>query len=1779
MVFQLLITRMPKPENNLKLEWTSNTIMPNSEVTLELVWSPIAAISAIDVLQITDSFGSTKDVSIVLKSVNNNVKKKASVKVTKPVYKMRSPTYKHIPRKSNVLPLQQNNKILKESNYLKNSPSSNEKLNATNIFKTANSPNVDKLFSRARRLSTESKENLTPMTPPDASILFNNLNFTPATAERNRNNEYLADRPTPKIRDQNISNIFNNIQFTPITDSNAHIDYLSDLPTPGNNQSHSQRRRRVLETEFPYTPVQDRYHRTDTSLSNMPTPIQQIIITTPDNMVARSIDFNTINRTKSACNSSENSCNEIEIILTEENISPAVVNNQTQTISSASPLSAISEHDEQSRLFKTFKITFSPQEAQIETHNNTVTVTSTKVTSESMVDFNGDINISYEKKENMKLNQGSMPDLNNIHLSGTSINHNRFYYERQNEDGILFKPNEIRAESSRFNIHEAGKVGEFVPKSPSVKYVSPQTSRTPRTPRTPKTPNLQRRSPAPSPGFSTSAAGKYHQLNVQSIQIMSISPPKRRRIVVSLENNDLEKMCDTRRSPRHSQKKNMKIKPLVLKRPPIPMPTPRKMKQSFLDKSTSSNYPQIYKLNPFAATSLDPFLTSTMCLDDNAISVYEEQFKKWLNALVTIPADLESETSEKIDLGKLFNDLKNKKLILAPTKELTSSKYFCKNRINSLREAANKLYYRTDMINILNKVNKQIDDKLLMQKAERDLHLDLVLQREVLELLLCYNTLWLRIGMEVIYQEEIVLRSNADAYGLSAFIVSRFFNDYSKTKKTNLYSAQYKDSIKKFTLKKFFALVLFLDTAKKEKLIKQDPCLFKRTAAYKETKDILARFSSQIISGVGDICRFLKRLGYEVTHKQTYIDEYDYAFKNLAVDLRDGVRLTRVMEIISLRSDLTCQLRAPAISRLQKIHNCALGLKALSEGDYNIVGDINERDIADGHREKTLSLIWQIIYKFRAPRFNNAATKIATWWRNNFLKVVIDRRIRERRSARFNAAATRIQKSWRAYITRKRFGIMKKEHIFATIVLQKYVRGWITRKNFQRFHSGAVSIQRWYRNIKICSEVQHQYRMKKIAAIRIQEWYRTRVLSRKLESAAAVIKNIIIEAKLRYDKAIIIQRTFKSIVIHRKFHQIIEGMIRYNRQRTLYIKQVVYVQSIYRMIQCRSEYVRRRNAIIHIQRKWRNYMVMKCELVKFQQLKKSAVLIQQRFRATLQMREERTKYLCLAKSAKTIQTKWRATLQMRKEQSEYLVQRNAVRVIQPRWKATLLMRTERLKYQEVLKTVKFLQDKVRANIMMKNDRSTYVQLKSAAVILQQRYRAKLVMRKSQSEYCRIRYSVIFIQRKFRAKLKMKEEQIKYQKVITSVTSIQLIWRATLVMRTERANYLKLKTAAVVLQKRYRAKLEMERTQAEYHKIMSSVITIQRKLRATLKMRREHDNYQNIIKSVAAIQIKWRATLLMRKVRADYLAKKEACGTIQRRWRATMLMKTEHAGYRKLLSSVKVIQNRVRANMLMKREHGSFLQMKKAAIVFQQRHRANLEMRKAQEVYRIQRKQIITIQQRFRATMKMQEERNKYLKLLQAVRRIQLKWRATLQMRREMKAFIMRKQAVLAFQKRWRDTVLMRVERKQYLQIRDAAIKIQQEYKANRQMRIEKQRYQLIRNSVIKIQLKWRAHLLMKKQRLDYLQMRAASLVIQRRYRAEATMRISRNRYNQLKYGILTVQSHIRGFISRQRFKEMLTPEYREQHTRQRAALKIQATWRGYYHRKTKQSRYTIISPN
>lgn len=330
-----------------------------------------------------------------------------------------------------------------------------------------------------------------------------------------------------------------------------------------------------------------------------------------------------------------------------------------------------------------------------------------------------------------------------------------------------------------------------------------------------------------------------------------------------------------------------------------------------------------------------------MYLDPRCIERHEQDFIKWLNALLTIPADLHVAPTKPIDFGSLFQNVRNHDVTFAQTKEVVSANYFTRYRLDGLRRSAIRLYCSDEMRVPIERLAVQVERGAIRIRGDRDLHRDIVQQREILELLHCLNPMWLRLGLEVTFGEQIFMKHNGDVMSLSYFIVNRLFRDKDTEEQHNrayLRTDEYANHVKRFTLKKMLIMLVFLDKAKHHQIVAHNPCLFLKTSPYKETKDILLKFASAMIGNIGDVQKELRRIGIVLSHKQTYLDEFDYAVRNVAVDLRDGVRLTKVMEIVTMRTDLICKLRVPAISRLQRVHNVDLALQALKEAGYAIKG-------------------------------------------------------------------------------------------------------------------------------------------------------------------------------------------------------------------------------------------------------------------------------------------------------------------------------------------------------------------------------------------------------------------------------------------------------------------------------------------------------------------------------------------------------------------------------------------------------------------------------------------------------------------------------------------------------------------------------------------------------------------------------------------------------------------------------------------------------------------------
>ncbi|KAL9921398.1 protein abnormal spindle-like isoform 1-T1 [Glossina fuscipes fuscipes] len=1738
------VSKTVKPGLNISLEWLENTVPAQNDITMELTWKPQMDISSRETLQFTDNRNFRKDVSIILKS-----------KASKPIKNVHK--YPNISSgatslaealrlKSSTSGVNKNTKLTAQQKQLQKKHFAAMERSDKHPIKTQlrwkHGPfqvRDDERVHTLPLMECNKSSAIPPKSRPPVIVVTKTSEF--------------KENVIPVEDSFKVLNMIDELQFSPVGEKLtlsqiSKPSNLDTIPTPlcyqtsVRGEAEHKLKPRCLTSDLSEAECGNIREDIPNEIESVPSGT---IINKTFDISQRSFEFpiDCLNVTSGEC--------------------PDLLNKTSTVIPTPGPLAVIEEEDinltiptastKRSNLpnYEDLSST-SARKTAVEDRMRDIRLVGTPLRkfSESMMDLQS------KSAQRSFLTQGSLPNLNDMETIG-EFEKNRYFKQSTSRKEslntlsilqncttspkrelnelnlvthpeVLFDQHEILAQSSRFNLNEIG----IKQRKNSPIAIDTQTRNEHRnikelaTPRSTKASsqvtttvekaNNKRRLNELSCSECTSLdsiAGSNNEKSSKSrIKTKSdcISPPKRQRLDMD---STLYRSLTPINASANVRKKtwaHMKPKPIKLSRTLslIKKPlTPCKLKTEPRIKlyDTALHLQSFVNPDPFAATTTcDPFLATTMYLDEASVEKHECDFKKWLNALVTMPADLDTDSNTKIDVGKLFNEVRNKDLMLAPTKEEQSINYLTTFRLESLRRAAVELFLSEDLQLSCSKLIVYVQKDALRIRNDRNLHLNVVTQREILELLLCFNPLWLRLGLEVVYGEKVHLQSNKDIIGLSTFILNRLFRNKlleQKYSKAYTLSDEYAAHIKKFTLQKFFLLLLFLDKAKEKRIIAHNPCLFVKKSPYKETRDILLKFSSELLANVGDITRELRRLGYVLTHKQTYLDEFDYAFQNLATDLRDGIRLTRVMEIILLRDDLTKQLRVPAISRLQKIFNVNIALKSLSEAEFQLQGDIVANDIVDGHREKTFSLLWQIIYKFRSPKFHAAARVIQNWWRKSWLKVIINRRIRRKEELKREKAAVVIQSAFRGYITRIYSNIYRDERTKAAITLQKYIRSYLARKKYITAMRSILAIQRWYRASKLAKEYRKDYLELRESVTCIQRLWRVRCTARLMRAEAAQRKHQWQEKKQ---------------------------------------KMATIIQSYWRRFKARKQFLRVVSAAIVIQSKFRAYQQMKKARNSYRHIREIVIVLQQRVRAKQLMQKQQSIYQRTRSAVIFIQAKWRATLAMRKQRAKYLDIRQKVIYIQQKWRAVALARKLRVDFIMFQYFVTVIQRRYRAKQQMRVASTQYRELKKVTIFVQRRYRNKLLMRHDRRNYELKKHAIVTIQRHFRAYKAMRYQKAKYMDTKAAVLCLQRRVRGFLAMKREREHFRRMKQAALIIQRRYRAYRKMRLQREKYLRLKDAAVLIQCRFRATLLMREELNAFRRQRELIVIMQRRFRANKLAQAARQIYLNEYSLIVLVQRRFRAKQMMKIEKASYEDKRSKIIYIQTYYRNYMLGKRQRLEFVQQRNAAIKIQNWIRSIFQMRIDRAAYQRERKASITIQQKWRATLVAREERRHFLKTIQKIIVLQRVVKATLQ---------------------------MRSDRQQYERQRNAAICLQRHFRARCETLKIRAQYQLLRSLVICIQRKFRARQQMLQKRNEFLILRSTTIRVQQRFRARIQMRKDHRHYRLLKNNVVQFQAHARGLLARRRFHCLMTPEMKEIRRRNKAAQLIQRFWRGYRIRK------------
>uniref|UniRef100_A0A8C0VLB9 Assembly factor for spindle microtubules n=1 Tax=Cyanistes caeruleus TaxID=156563 RepID=A0A8C0VLB9_CYACU len=1210
-----------------------------------------------------------------------------------------------------------------------------------------------------------------------------------------------------------------------------------------------------------------------------------------------------------------------------------------------------------------------------------------------------------------------------------------------------------------------------------------------------------------------------------------------------------------------------------------------------------------------------PFAAKNMFYDERWKEKQQRGFTWWLNFVLT-PDDfnVKTNTSQVNATALILGEENHHKMSLpkAPTKDEASLKaYTARRKLNRLRREACRLFTSETMVKAIQKLEVEIESRRLLVRRDRHLWKDIGERQKVLNWLLSYNPLWLRIGLETIYGELIALESNSDVMGLAIFILNRLLwnpdiaAEYRHPVVPHLYREGHEEALSKFTLKKLLLLVCFLDCAKQSRMIDHDPCLFCKDAEFKASKDLLLAFSRDFLSGEGDLSRHLCFLGLPVSHIQTPLDEFDFAVTNLAVDLQCGIRLVRTVELLTKNWSLSKQLRVPAVSRLQKIHNVDIVLNVLKERGVHLKDEtgasIDSRDIVDRHRERTLALLWKIVFAFQVDVFLNV----------EHLKEEIEfLKSTHKRKALLGAVKTfpnyfRVQEDSSNFSSQTYSENVKLLMAWVNAVCRFYnikvenftvcfSDGRVLCHLIHHYHPCYMPLeavcQRTTQTVECSrtvtvglnssssseSDTSLNFMLKSISLnYRLKRQLK---LSQERDRAARIIQKFAMNFLARRhilrkeNAAIFIQKHWRGYLTRRTLFNLEKAKLEEARN-----KSATVIQAYWRRYSARKRYLQLRHSVIFVQARIR----MVKSVASYKQLVWATVKIQRHLRATKLAKIHQQRYRILKSSAITIQSAFR------------------------RWR--------KYKIQQKIKAALVIQ-----SYFQKWQSSKLAKRRRAAIVIQSWYR----MHRDLKKYLHVKQIIIKIQAWYRGQLARRVYQEHRAKIVT----IQQYYRAYKLGKVERESYLQKRAAVIVIQAAFRrmkarelyrqAKAvrviqslwRMKQERQKFLQLKKSVTTLQSHVRKYQQVKR----YKKIKNAASVIQTQYKTHLAAKKATAAFQKVRRAAIVLQSAYRGMQARRQAH-----ILRSVIKVQSSFRAYVARKR----FKNLRDATVKIQ----AFAKMRQVRKHYCALREATVYVQRRYRSQRRALQFKEDYRKLKRGCIRIQALVRG----------YLVRKQI-----QRWREAAVllqacyrMKKGRQEYLNICSAAIVIQQRYRACRKTRCHRQEFLQVRKAAvclqaayrgyktrkklklecraaIKIQTAFRAHAARvkdkamvqasiviqrwyrnckggKRQRLNFLMTRAAVLSLQAAFRGwkvrkqiqrqhvaatriQSTFRKFRavKKYRLVKHAVLTIQRRYRAKVLGQRQRQ----EYVQL---QNAAVCLQALWRGKAVRKRYQKKHHL----
>ncbi|UPR03307.1 hypothetical protein HOP50_12g66360 [Chloropicon primus] len=286
-------------------------------------------------------------------------------------------------------------------------------------------------------------------------------------------------------------------------------------------------------------------------------------------------------------------------------------------------------------------------------------------------------------------------------------------------------------------------------------------------------------------------------------------------------------------------------------------------------------------------------------------------------------------------------------------------------------------------------VEKLIDSgKLALTEKGSSLFTDLRIKKQAVSAIMSYNSFWLKQGLQVILGAQMPMTEDYTDAQLRELVLNFLIEDQTAAKRLSTGGSQdgklksgYTKARAREFLKKFLLMVKLLDQLMMEEDTYDMPLLFRGKGKVKSSQSMVQSVIGESLHGEGNVLRHLKFHGYALSYEQAPLLEYNFKINNLAVDLRDGVRLSKLVDYMNdKREDLISKAKISSKSKAARMSNTEKVFAQMKKLGISLNGvlsrfgllDLKPKDIVEGDQELTLQFLWRVMRDWQIPHLIKA---------------------------------------------------------------------------------------------------------------------------------------------------------------------------------------------------------------------------------------------------------------------------------------------------------------------------------------------------------------------------------------------------------------------------------------------------------------------------------------------------------------------------------------------------------------------------------------------------------------------------------------------------------------------------------------------------------------------------------------------------------------------------------------------------------------------------------------